>query len=184
MSAFVQQDDSGKSNYAPSGLRKRQREKKSFSLIASVTLAVILWDSRPFSRMVSFPPWHPWISHITSYRARQAEAQLGSWHVFAHRHNTLHPTLPTPPAWFFMPLVVPQSAHAGKGGNHNGQFHCWRRNLCFRITPRETKGLFMVNGVIMWAKADKAQVCLENQILVCAATQIYCACWDSARGCK
>lgn len=111
--------------------------------IASVTLAVILWDSRPFSRMVSFPPWQTWISHITSYPARQAEAQLGSWHVFAHRHNTLHPTLPTPPAWFFMPLVVPQSAHAGKGGNHNGQFHCWRRTLFQNYSQRETKGLFM-----------------------------------------
>lgn len=67
---------------------KRKKKKKSFSLIASITLAVVLWDSRPprLFRMVSFPPWHPWISHITSYRAGQAEAQLDSWHVSAHHH--------------------------------------------------------------------------------------------------
>lgn len=139
MSAFVD-DDSGKSKYAPSGLRK------SSSLITSVTLAVILWDSRPprfFFRMVSFPPWHPWISHITSYRARQAEAQLGSRHVFAYPHNTLHPTLPAPPAWFVMPLVVPQSAHAGKDWKHNSHFHGWNRNLCFRATHREKRRVYL-----------------------------------------
>lgn len=138
MSAFIQQ----KQSRSQSSLKKKKKKEKSFSLIANVTLAVTQWHSRPPRLFFALCHFLPGIRGlvislpITLARPRPNLA----------RDVPLHPpiptapssaTLPTPPAWFFMPLVVPQSADAGKCWKHNSHFLRQRRNLCFSVTPRE-----------------------------------------------
>lgn len=54
-------------------------EITSFPSGVNFTSPDVLWDSRPLRlSTVSFPPWHPWISHITSYCACQAAAKLAA----------------------------------------------------------------------------------------------------------
>lgn len=76
--------------------------------------------------IVSFPPWHPWISHITSYHARQAEANLAAARL-------------CPPRLIFMALVVSQSAHVDNCLKTQLSLLNRRRSLCFSIIPRENR---------------------------------------------